>query len=119
MDKKRVEQRFNFSSPEDYNSLSKWVLWIGLIIAVVAGGLNYLTAIVLSFIVVFGIVVGLFRVKDDTEFLIGGLAFIFLISFAKDVYVIKILGSVLDGVSSLISPAVIVIALKKVFRSLK
>ena len=119
MDKKRVEKRFNFSSPDKYNSLSKWIFWIGLIVAVVAGALNYLTAIVMSFVVVFGIVVGLLRVKDDNDFLIGGLAFIFLISFAKDVYVIKILGNIVEGVSALISPAVIVVALKKIFRALK
>src|SRR3989344_2586036 len=109
----KLEQRFNFASSDGYENISKWIFWIGLVIAVVSGLLNYLTAIVLGFLVVFGLVIGFFRVKNELEFLIGGLAFIFLVSFAKDIYIIKILGNIIDGVSALISPAVIVIALKK------
>lgn len=111
-------QTFKFASTAGHDDISKWIFWIGLLLAVIAGGVGYLTSIVLSFIVVFGIVIGLLRVRDEMEFLIGGLAFILLISFAKDVYVIKILGGVVDGLSALISPAVLVLAGKKIYRAL-
>src|SRR3989338_6381612 len=111
-------QTFKFASVSGHDDISKWIFWIGLLLAVIAGGVGYLTAIVLGFIVVFGILIGLLRVRDEMEFLIGGLAFILLISFAKDVYVIKILGGVVDGLSALISPAVLVLAAKKIYRAL-
>lgn len=118
-DKKRMHaQAFKSALSAGHDGISKWIFFIGLLLAVIAGAVGYLTALVLGFIVVFGIVIGLLRVRDEMEFLIGGLAFILLISFAKDVYVITILGGVVDGLSALISPAVLVLAGKKIYRAL-
>ena len=117
--KKRIQQNFNFASSTGYEDISKWILWVGVLIAVIAGAIGYLTTIVVGFLVVFGFVIGFFRVKDEMEFMIGGVGFILVISFAKDAYVIPVIGSIIDGLSALISPAVIIVALKKAFKGLK
>ena len=118
-DKKSIKQTFNFASKSGYDDISKWILWIGLLLAVIAGAIGYLTGIVIGFLVIFGIVIGLLRIKDEKEFLIGGLSFVILVSFAKDIYIITIIGNIVKGLLALVSPAVVVVALKKIYMSMK
>lgn len=115
----KIKQTFNFASSSGYDDISKWILWIGLLLAVIAGAIGYLTGIVVGFLVVFGIVIGLLRIKDEKEFLIGGLSFVILVSFAKDIYIITIIGNIVKGILALISPAVVVVSLKKIYNSMK
>ena len=99
-----------------------WAFLIGVIVAVLIGLFGSLGIFAVGLLVILGLIVGLFNVqeKETSGYLLAATSLVIVSYFGKNVLdAIVILGRVLDAITALVVPSVVVVALKSVYAAAK
>mgnify|MGYP007030127727 CR=1 FL=1 len=100
------------------NIIGSWAFLIGVILAIVVGGLGFSDPIWAYVLVLIGIVVGFFNINDEevSPFLMSGAVLIIASAFGMGVMgTIPLLGGILSSMLTIFVPATIIVAIKNVF----
>ncbi|MEM3074870.1 MAG: hypothetical protein QW727_02935 [Candidatus Pacearchaeota archaeon] len=101
-----------------WSLIGSWAFLIGVILAIIFGLLGNLNAGSILLLVVIGIVVGLFNVKDEevNPFLMSGAVLIIASALGGNILdVVPYIGNILNALLVVFVPATIIVALKNVF----